>query len=441
MSHSANPHYVDPTRLHEACEAYSRWLRGTPIWDGHLHYLAPHRIAQILAHGRTTTVAPKNAFDLVETVEAITCEYVKAGGRSHDDLLETIDTAVPRETDPDRESYAIAEKLFHKLTKEAIDKPDWRSLFHTKDETDNAPPLKFAIEGFLQQDGITLIGGLAGHGKTLLMLNLAKSLIEGGSLFQYLPFEVNGTARRVIYLVPESGLGPFVHRLKLFSLDKHVGSKLFYRTLSAKEHLALDDARLMDAVAGADVFLDTAVRFMPGDENSAADQREFANTLFKLQAAGARTITGAHHAPKNYERFDSMTLENTLRGSGDIGAMLATCWAVKQTDKATNRLYIRNVKPRDFEPCEPFAIEGRPHIDQQGQFLMVAQPGQAESPKPTVEKLNRKAGQQQEARAMLAAGHTVVAIAQHLKVTERTVFNWKAAGLLDPETEKVVSGN
>lgn len=431
----ANPAKFDPALTREACEAYSRWLRGTPIWDGHLHYLAPNRIAQILAHGRTTTVAPKKAFDLVETVEAITFEYVKAGGRSHDDLLETIDTAVPRETDPDREAYAIAEKLFHKLTKEAIDKPDWRSLFHSSNEVENAPPLKFAIEGFLQQDGITLIGGLAGHGKTFLMLNMAKALIEGRSLFQYLPFEVNGTAKRVIYLVPESGLGPFVHRLKLFGLQKHVESKFFFRTLSAKEPLTLDDDRLMDAVAGADVFLDTAVRFMPGDENSAADQRQFANTLFKLQAAGARTITGAHHAPKNYEKFDSMTLENTLRGSGDIGAMLATCWAVKQTDKATNRLYIRNVKPRDFEPCEPFAIEGRPYIDQQGQFLMVAQPGQADNPKPTVERINRKAGQQEEARIMLAAGHTQADIAKHLKITERTVFNWKSAGLLDPKPE------
>ena len=31
---------------------------------------------------------------------------------------------------------------------------DWRTLFHTREEIENAPPLTFAIEGFLQEDGI-----------------------------------------------------------------------------------------------------------------------------------------------------------------------------------------------------------------------------------------------------------------------------------------------
>jgi len=38
---------------------------------------------------------------------------------------------------------------------------NWRALFHTYEEILNCPPARFAIEGFLQEDGITLIGGLA----------------------------------------------------------------------------------------------------------------------------------------------------------------------------------------------------------------------------------------------------------------------------------------
>src|SRR5262249_2097650 len=153
-------------------------------------------------------------------------------------------------------------------------------------------------------------------------------------------------------------------------------------------------------------------------------------TLFRLQAAGARTITGAHHAPKSFETKETMTLENALRGSGDIGAMAATCWVVKQTDKATTRLYVKNVKPRDFEPCEPFEPEGRPYIDQTGQFHMSKEPGEADAPK--VEKLNKKQGQQNEARIMLAGGHTLVDIAKHLKVSEKTIQRWKNSGALEP---------
>ena|ERR1700746_1346098 len=161
---------------------------------------------------------------------------------------------------------------------------------------------------------------------------------------------------RVLYLIPESGLGPFVHRLKLFGLTEHVKSgRLFYRTMTAIEQRAsLVDPRLLKAAEGADVFLDTAIRFMEGDENSASDSRAFANTLFKLQGVGTRTITGAHHSPKGFDGREQMTLENTLRGSGDIGAMLCTCWALKQVDFATNLILMKNVKPRDFEACAPF---------------------------------------------------------------------------------------
>jgi hypothetical protein len=315
-----------------------------------------------------------------------------------------------------------------------VDPDSWRNLFHTYEEAVNAPPLRFAIRGFLQEDGITLIGGLAGHSKTLIMLNMAKVLLEGGCLFGHEPFEVTRNSARVVYLVPESGLGPFVHRLRLFRLLPFVQSGQFlFRTLSAKEDVTLSDPRILRAVEGADVFLDTAVRFLPGDENSATDQKEFAKTLFRLQAAGARTITGAHHAPKNFESKDTMTLENALRGSGDIGAMLATCWVVRQTDKATNTVHVRNVKPRDFEPCEPFEIEGRPHIDQSGQFRMSKLPGMAGK---LMIKLSHKENQQAEAKVMRQAGSTHKEIAEWLNISVPTVERWQRAGVLGPDPSK-----
>ena len=72
-----------------------------------------------------------------------------------------------------------------------------------------------------------------------------------------------------------------------------------------------------------------------------------------------------------------MTLENILRGSGDIGAMLSTAWGVRQVDASRTALYVQNVKSRDFQPCAPFILEGRPHLDTSGHFLMTHQPGEA----------------------------------------------------------------
>jgi Homeodomain-like domain-containing protein len=174
------------------------------------------------------------------------------------------------------------------------------------------------------------------------------------------------------------------------------------------------------------VFLDTAVRFMLGEENSASDHREFADILFNLQRVGARTVIGAHHSPKAFDSKESITLENAFRGSGDVGAMLATAWALKQTDSATNRIFVKNVKPRDFEPCQPFEIEGRPWIDQTGAFKIVAEPGMAKTPS------NKRQDNAMviQAKLLRQTGKSLAEIADQLGVTERTVQRWSSAGKL-----------
>jgi hypothetical protein len=292
----------------------------------------------------------------------------------------------------------------------------------------NAPPARFAIDGFLQEEGITLIGGLAGHGKTLCMLAMVRALLDGGKLFGR--FAVNKPAERIIYLIPEAGLGPFFARLKMFHLEQYVREeRLFCRTLSAKGQLSLTDPRLLEAAKGSDVFLDTAIRFMEGDENSAAEQKLFAESLFNLQRAGARTITGAHHSPKSFGKDSVMTLENVLRGSGDIGAMLTTCWGLSQIDAAKNRIYVQNVKARDFLPCEPFIIQGRPSIDEKGYFELTEPPGFAGNLSDNKGKGGRpeSAGKEQklpEARRMKAEGSSHQEIADALGISKGTVSKW-----------------
>ena len=242
-------------------------------------------------------------------------------------------------------------------------------------------------------------------------------------------------AKRVLYLIPESGLGPFVHRLRLFDLCGHVKDKrLFYRTMSAQDPWEkLTDPRILRAAEGADVFLDTAIRFMDGEENSASDSRQFADILFALQAAGTRVITCAHHSSKGFERQNTMSLETALRGSGDIGAMAVSAWGLRQIDKAANRIHVENLKCRDFEPCEPFRLEGRPWIEQEQSFRMIAQPGMVAPPKPPREKTpaQNKADQLYLAvKALKAQGLSDEDVAKQLDITDRTLRNWRASGKL-----------
>jgi hypothetical protein len=163
----------------------------------------------------------------------------------------------------------------------------------------------------------------------------------------------------------------------MFGLEQFVREdRLLIRTIQAREQVELTDPRMLAAVEGADVFLDSVVRFTVGSENDAENARLFSDVLFRLLRSGARSITGCHHSPKSFEGAQSMSLENVLRGSGDLGALTTTCWGIRQIDAARNRIYIENVKARDFEPCASFILEGRPNLDLTGNFAMHSKPGE-----------------------------------------------------------------
>jgi hypothetical protein len=71
-----------------------------------------------------------------------------------------------------------------------------------------------------------------------------------------------------------------------------------------------------------------------------------------------------------------MSLENVLRGTGDIGAMAATAWGVRMLDATRSRIQVECVKARDFEPPLPFQLDGKPHIDAGKGFQMSLKPGE-----------------------------------------------------------------
>lgn len=237
---------------------------------------------------------------------------------------------------------------------------DWRELFHTREEAENAPPISFLIDGFLQREGVTGLAAPVRERKSLIALNVAHALVTGEKLFDH--FDVTKKPERVLYLCPEMALGPFSDRLKKIGLLNYVGDRLFYRTLSKDGRLNLSDAALKAALPGSVVILDTAVRFIQGDEDSSTDMRLFADELFALLRAGAEAVLVLYHSPKSQGNADMMTLENALRGSGDLGAALACCWGTRLQDISKpyeSASYLENLKQRDFE-SKPFEVTSGP---------------------------------------------------------------------------------
>jgi 5S rRNA maturation endonuclease (ribonuclease M5) len=334
-----------------------------------------------------------NAKDLSEWVEAI-------GDGASAEQLKRLVLALAEDA-PEWESSDAAEEK---------ELPNWRNMFHTVEEFENAPPLSFAIENFLQHDAVTGIVGLSGQGKTWVGTSIGKALLFGpGTLWGL--FKVQRRADRVIYLIPESTIAPFKHRLELMGLYEEIRTdRLLVRTLSKGPTPSLDDPRICEAVRGAHVIADTAVRFLgEADESNASEiARGLSEDLLGLLGAGALTVLALFHSPKSFSTQSAMTLENMIRGTGELGAILATAWGVKQIDAALNIIHVENLKPRDFQPCGPFQIVGRPYIDTQKDFALHKKPEECGSLADEQPELKKGGGASAEKREMKSANVALV---------------------------------
>jgi hypothetical protein len=142
-------------------------------------------------------------------------------------------------------------------------------------------------------------------------------------------------------------------------------------TLALSSHEIKDAIRALKPV----VILDTAIRFSNAqDENSAAQNRELVNGMFDLLGQGAQAIIAIHHSPKGSANSTEVTLENTLRGTGDLGAVADAAYSLRCEDPSKMSVLVQCVKARDFEPRSPFHLEGRPYINTTGDFAVIEPP-------------------------------------------------------------------
>lgn len=204
--------------------------------------------------------------------------------------------------------------------------------------------IEMIIYGVLQE-GICFLGATPASGKTLVSLSFAKAICTGKPLFGVADYKVK-KPRQVIYLIPESGDHAFRKRCEAFGIpnDKR---KFMARTISAGVPLDLSDPILLEAVRQTHpvIFLDTASRFMKSnDENAAAQNRLLVNDVIALLAAGAVTVVLVHHATKNSKK-ETMTLENMLRGSSDLGAMCDQAYGIRKDDA----LYANGMGPMEID--------------------------------------------------------------------------------------------
>jgi len=234
---------------------------------------------------------------------------------------------------------------------------DWREHYHTADELLSAPPVSFLIENFLPVQSITGIAAPVGQRKSLIALNVAHALCTGEPLFGKFP--VVRKPSRVLYLCPEMGIQSFANRVRNIGLAECARAGLFYaRTMNMPDVLPLT-ALTPEELDGAVVIVDTLIRYIEGDESSSQDMAKLAKQVFRLIENGAAAVIPLHHSKKETKEAQELTLENVLRGSGELGAAMTNVWGTRLQDpekEYETASFLKNVKPRDYKP-NPKAFE------------------------------------------------------------------------------------
>jgi hypothetical protein len=241
----------------------------------------------------------------------------------------------------------------------------WREAFHTVAELPEGN-IAFLIDRVMPE-GINFVGALSGVGKTWFALSMSRALVTGSKFLGI--WDVPQPAN-VLYLCPEMNAKAF--RQRCARLGMLTSERFRCQTISDGAPIDLDSELLSAAIDELKpvVFLDTAIRFsVAEDENSASqNSRGLARGVFKMIHLGARSVVCLHHRSKETARVEELTLENTLRDTGDFGAMTDAVFGLqydrgdgsKKYDRESRdlvRLSVRCVKTRDFKPVPDFRVQ------------------------------------------------------------------------------------
>jgi AAA domain len=227
----------------------------------------------------------------------------------------------------------------------------WRTRYHSFKEVNEAPDPTFVIENFLQEDVVTALAAPVSQRKSIMALNVAHACCTGEPLFDH--FKVIRKPAHVIYLCPEMGLLALAKRIRLIGLMPFVEKTFFLRSMNSEGFLLLSEL-IEKEVSNAVLIIDTAARFIQGNENSSEYMKVFSEECFGVMRLKPAAMLVLYHSGKETKLSSELSLENAMRGSGELGAAVSTCWATRLQDPSPDKAwdtpsYITNVKQRDFE--------------------------------------------------------------------------------------------
>ena len=214
---------------------------------------------------------------------------------------------------------------------------------------------EWLIEDILPKKGIVLIGGAPASYKSTTAAHMSAAVADGSLLFDY--FETKKGI--VLYINEENSPEIFYRLIGEFAGDLQNSQDI--ATMHLKGVVLDEDKdgkwmeRLRELIQNTKpdlIILDSMVRAMEGDENSAKDVRRVFKAVSKLTHEFGGCWVILHHMRKGGND------KNALRGSGDFLAMADMIYTVhRKGNKAQFR--IKQEKCRLQMEMEPFNVAVR----------------------------------------------------------------------------------
>lgn len=243
------------------------------------------------------------------------------------------------------ESEKIIQEVENKIEKENRLNPTLIWELMSKEFGD----IEWVAEPLIPKEAITILSGDPASFKTWLILDLAKTIAEGGLWLGYFLVQ-----KQNVLIIDEENSERLLHkRFKELNLDPSLSIYL----LSLKNFQLVDEDIncIIDFVKEKDIkviFFDSLIRIHSSDENDAVKMAKVFSQLKKFCIEGLSIILSHHNRKEN--TFNRGRASQSMRGSSDILAAVDAHISVSKDD---DFLKIEQTKLRQAEECAPFKVD------------------------------------------------------------------------------------
>ncbi len=296
--------------------------------------------------------------------------------------------------------------------------------------------IAWRIEGLLPQEGVGILAGPAGYGKSWMLLDLAIECARGGKWLG----QFQTTAGRVLYLDRESSVNLLGCRLPKLLAAKRLTSDALDLSFVVGQPFSFSRRESVEALRHllaqyrpALVIVDSLIRVHGADENSASEMARVFEIVKELVREFNCAMLFADHQRKPGQF--SVSADQLLRGSTEKAAFVDTLLSLKKQDE---HLVVEHSKSRFAEPVAAFLVGI--HDPQPGQTI-VRYAGEAEAVK--------EAARLEAAHAFLVSALSeemwtsrkeLVEQAKAAGVSEKALDEALKAGRFERENRKADSG-